>query len=307
MKQSSYRIRNLDKKYWPKSLIEIAKRDIPHKLHIKGINPDWSQKRICIVGSRKYSDYGRAVCEKLISELSQYPITIVSGLAYGIDSIVHKFAIENKMHTIAIPGSGLNDDVIYPARHFNLSEQIIKSGGCLISEFDNDQPAMNWTFPQRNRIMAGISDLVLIIEACEKSGTMITARLALDYNIDVACVPGSIFNENSKGTNKLLKQGAHPVCCADDILNILGFETGENKNLFKENISINQKGKVIAKNLKNKLSETELRIFNLLKNPLSKNDLIEKTKLEISQLNIILSTLEIEGLIHKIEDKICQK
>jgi len=299
MKLESQKIRNLDKKYWPQSLLEIPKQDIPKKLHIKGTYPDWSQKRVCIIGSRKYSDYGRAVCEKLISDLSQYPITIVSGLAYGIDSISHKIAIENKMLTIAIPGSGLNDNVIYPARHFNLSEQIIENNGCLISEFNNDQSAMVWMFPQRNRIMAGISDLVLIIEACEKSGTMITARLALDYNIDVACVPGSILNESSRGTNTLLKQGAHPVCSAEDILNILGFETGENKNLFKENIT--------NKNLKNKLSTIELKIFNLLKNPISKNNLIEKTGVEISQLNIILSTLEIEGLIHTIEDKICQK
>jgi len=307
MKQRSHKIRNLNKKYWPKSLVEIPQQDIPKKLHIKGINPEWSQKRLCIVGSRKYSDYGRAVCEKLIRELSQYPITIVSGLAYGIDSIAHKFAIENRMKTIAIPGSGLNDDVIYPARHLNLSEQIIENDGCLISEFNNDQQAMIWTFPQRNRIMAGISDLVLIIEACEKSGTMITARLALDYNIDVACVPGSIFNENSRGTNKLLKQGAHPVCCTEDILNILGFETGENKSLFKENISTKQKRNIFNKNLKNKLSSAEIKIFNLLKNPISKNDLIEKSSLEISQVNIILSTLEIEGLIHTINNKICQK
>jgi DNA processing protein len=247
------------------------------------------------------------VCEKLISDLSFYPITIVSGLAYGIDSIAHKFAIENKLRTIAIPGSGLNDNVIYPARHLNLSEQIIESGGCLISEFDNNQTAAIWTFPQRNRIMAGISDLVLIIEACEKSGTMITARLALDYNIEVACVPGSIFNESSRGTNKLLRQGAHPVCSAEDVLNILGFESGGNKSLFKKNFSSGNLNKTLQKNLENILSPQELKIFHFLKNPLSKNDLIEKSGLGISQLNIVLSTLEIEGLIHTIEDKICQK
>jgi len=297
-----HKIRDLDKEYWPMSLLELPIRDIPRKLHIKGTNPDWSHKRVCIVGSRKYSDYGRAVCEKIITGLSKYPITIVSGLAYGIDSIVHRFAIENKMLTIAIPGSGLNDNVIYPAKHFNLSEQIIESAGCLISEFDNDQPAMIWTFPQRNRIMAGISDLVLIIEACEKSGTMITARLALDYNIEVACVPGSIFNDSSRGTNKLLRQGAHLVCSAEDILNLLGFEISENKNLFKENIN-KQRCKII----KEKLSSREFKVFSLLKNPLSKDELIEKSKLEISQVNIILSTLEIKGLIHTIEDKICQK
>ena len=297
MNQIWSKIENLPRNKWPQSLLEIPKKDIPKKLRITGKEPDWSNKRICIVGSRKFSDYGSAVCEKLISELKNYPISIVSGLAYGVDSISHRLAIEYKIETIVVPGSGLDKSVLYPKKHIDLAEKVLKAGGCLISEFDDNQPAAIWTFPQRNRVMAGISDLVIIIEAQEKSGTMITARLALDYNIEVAVVPGSIFNRNSKGTNKLLKEGAHPITCSDDILEILGITKidEDRKKVFENN------------DIEKILNNSELKIYNILNNPLDKENLLEKSSMEISELNKILSTLEIEGLIHRIDNKICQK
>lgn len=288
------KITNLPKKVWPQSLKELPKSQLPKKLRVLGNSPTWSNKRICIIGSRKYSDYGLEVCRKIIEGLKNYPITIISGLAYGIDSEAHRLAIENNIETIAIPGSGLDKKFIYPQRHINLSEKIIRSGGCLISEYNDTQPATIWTFPKRNRIMAGMSDLVLIIEAAEKSGTMITARLALDYNIDVACVPGSIFNQTSTGTNKLLKEGAFVVTCAEDILEIL-------------KMPIKQNEEVTFSRTKKTLKQKELEIFELLEKPMSKDELVNKTKLKISEINIILSTLEIQGLIHKIDNKICQK
>ncbi len=283
-------IRNLDKNSWPKTLLELPKSQIPKKLRIIGEKPNWNQKRVCIIGSRNYSDYGLAVTKKIINEIAGYPITIVSGLAYGIDSLAHRFALENSMKTIAIPGSGLNKDVIYPKRHFSLAEEIIKNKGCLISEYNDDQLAANWTFPQRNRIMAGISNLVVIIEAAEKSGTMITARLALDYNIDVSCVPGSIFHQTSCGTNKLLKEGAEVIRNGQDILDILKIKKKKNNR------------KVPAS-----LDDDQIKIFRLLKNPLSKEEILEKSKIEISKLNQIISSLEIKGLIEFSENKICQK
>jgi DNA processing protein len=284
--------RILPKNRWPQSLLEIPQRDLPKKLRIIGKEPNWSNKRICIVGSRKFSDYGRAVCEKLINELSSCPITIVSGLAFGIDSISHRIALENNMDVIAVPGSGLNEKVLYPKTHIDLARKVLKSDGCLISEFDDNQPATIWTFPQRNRIMAGISDLVIIIEAVEKSGTMITARLALDYNIDVAVIPGSIFSENSKGTNKLMKEGAYPITCVEDVLEILNIKPNQEK---------------IIENKTKKLPKKVLHIFNLLNTPQTKDQLLEKNNMDISDLNKVLTILEIEGLIHRIDDKICQK
>lgn len=288
-------IKNLEKKKWPKRIFELPKSHIPKKLRIKGIQPDWNQKRICIIGSRNFSEYGDAVCKKIIEELSGYEITVVSGLAYGIDSLAHKYALENGLMTIAIPGSGLEDSVIYPKRHFNLSNKIIENGGCLISEYDDNQEAAPWTFPQRNRIMAAISDLVLIIEAEEKSGTMITARFALEYNIDVACIPGSIFNQNSKGTNKLLSEGAYLVSSGKDIIDILGLD------------SVVGSGDLKINRLKNILKEDELKVFNLLKNPLTKDELLDKSLIEINRLNQILSVLEINDLVKFLENKICQK
>lgn len=295
-KDQNYPIKKLLKKYWPKTLLELPKSQIPKQLRIRGQMPDWNQKRICVIGSRNFSDYGREVCRRIIADLANYPITIVSGLAYGIDSMSHQFAIANKLKTISIPGSGLCDDVIYPARHFSLAQKILETGNCLISEYDDKQPAQNWTFPQRNRIMAGISDLVLIIEATEESGTMITARLALDYNIDVACIPGSIFNKNSLGTNRLLKEGAQLIRNANDILEIFKIEINNQIDMKKK-----------QEHIKEILKPTELKIFNLLKNSTTKQGLLQKSKLPIESLNQILSTLEIHSLINIIGDKINQK
>lgn len=290
-----FEIRDLERKKWPERFFELPKSHIPKRLRIKGKEPDWNRKRICVIGSRNFSEYGKAVCEKIIDELSFYPVTIVSGLAYGIDSLAHKYALKNNLPTIAIPGSGLKDCVIYPKRHFNLSNKILENNGCLISEYDDEQEAAPWTFPQRNRIMAGISDLVLIIEAAEKSGTMITARFALEYNIDVACVPGSIFNQNSKGTNKLLGEGAHLVSSGKDIIDILGLDS------IEKNISDR------LEKLERILKNDELEIFKMIKDPMTKDELLDRSSIEINRLEQILSVLEINNLIEFLENKICQK
>src|SRR3989344_5297892 len=138
-------------------------------------------KELFIVGSRKYTTYGKEACEKLIEGLRGYPIVIVSGLALGIDSIAHKKALDVGLTTIAFPGSGLDPKVLYPATNAHLAERIVEAGGAVISEFEPDFRATPWSFPQRNRLMAGISDAVLVIEAEQKSGTLITSRLATEY------------------------------------------------------------------------------------------------------------------------------
>jgi DNA processing protein len=294
-----YESRDWPKSHWPQGLLEIPQP--PATLRIRGYDftgdanlfgPD--RKILCVVGPRKYSEYGERACKEIISGLAGYPISIVSGLAFGIDSIAHESALENDMHTICIPGSGLSDNVIYPKSHFNLAMKILESGGCLISEFDDDFEATNWGFPQRNRLMVGISDAVLLLEASNKSGTMITARMATDYNRDLAIVPGSIFSGTSAGANKLLKDGATPVTCAEDVLNLLGIEINE-KDLRKNRVTLlGEKEKILYE----KISE----IHNVSDLQKSLSDTFS-----ISEFNSLLSLLEINDLIHFINGEIYHK
>lgn len=278
----SYNIRLLEPNEFPELLKEIP--DAPKRLFSAGTLPPAENKILCIVGSRKYSEYGKEVCEKLISELSGFPITILSGLALGIDSIAHKSALKNKLQTVAVPGSGLGQKVLYPSSHLHLAQEIIESGGALVSEFENDFKPTQWSFPQRNRIMAGMSHAVLVIEAEIKSGTLITSRLATEYNRDVFTIPGSIFSKNSEGPHMLIKLGAIPVTSGVDILKVFGFNTETQKsNLYD----------ILYKNL----SEDEKMIVELLHNPMSRDDLIRKSGMQASTINMILTAMEIKGLI----------
>ncbi|MDQ5901551.1 MAG: processing protein [Patescibacteria group bacterium] len=270
----------------PYRLREIS--DPPKKLYIQGQFPDEELKFLTVVGSRKHSSYGKMVCEKLIEKLAGYPIVIVSGMALGIDSIAHESAIKAGLKTVAIPGSGLSEKVLYPKSNFKLSRKILEAGGCLISEFEPDFKATNWSFIQRNRIGAGISDAVLLIEAEEKSGTLTTARFAIDYNREVLVVPGNISSPTSKGTNSLLRDGATPITKSADILEALGIK--EIKNEEKEIIK--------------DLPEEELLIYKSLKEPKSKDQLSEEFKKEIEEINILVSMLEIRGIVKQADGKV---
>jgi len=272
----------LQRQKFPEKLLEIPQP--PKQLYIKGKTPDWDNtKFVVVVGSRKYSNYGREACEKIISELRGYDIAIVSGLAMGVDSIAHKSALQNNLKTIAIPGSGLDSSVIYPSLNKRLADKIIEADGCLISEFEPTFKATPWSFPQRNRIMAGLADVVLIIEAGEKSGTLITARMGIDYNKDIAVIPASIFAHGAKGSNNLLYQGATPITCGKDLLELLNFSTDNNSG---------QK----TLNLKD-FSTEEQQIIKLLREPTSRDELIQKSGLSAIKINPLISILEIKGVI----------
>ena len=265
---------------FPELLKEIT--DPPKQLYIKGVFPDEKENKfLCVVGSRKYTPYGKEACKKIIEGLAGYPIVIVSGLAIGIDSVAHNSALNVGLKTIAIPGSGLDDSVLYPSLNKNLAKKILEEGGALISEFESDFRATPWSFPQRNRIMAGISHAVLVIEAEKISGTLITSRLATEYNRDVMTIPGSIFSKNSEGPHMLLRTGAVPITCSGDILNFFNFKTEE---------------KDINEILKD-LSVDEIKIVKLLTEPMIKDDIIRILNLPVSQINILLSTMELKGLI----------
>ncbi|HTE48394.1 MAG TPA: DNA-processing protein DprA [Candidatus Paceibacterota bacterium] len=274
-------INKLPKNRFPKALLEIPQP--PENLWIIGELPPPNLINLCVVGSRKFTSYGREACEKIIAGLKGYPIVIVSGFAIGIDTIAHKKAMQTGLKTIVFPGSGLSDEAMYPKSNVRLTKEVVENGGCLISEFEPDFKATHWSFPMRNRLMAGISKATLIIEAEERSGTLITARLTTEYNRDLLVVPGSIFSGNSKGTNKLLKSGATPVTCAEDVLEALGFELPKDeekqKRLFVD------------------LSPEEKKVVELLREPTSRDELIRKMKFPISEANALLTVLEIKGIV----------
>ncbi len=274
-------IRKLEKKEFPKALLEIPQP--PENLYVIGELPSQNLIHLCVVGSRKYTSYGRECCEKIISGLKGYPIAIVSGLALGIDAIAHKKALSVGLKTLVFPGSGLSPSAMYPKTNVGLAEEIVQGGGCLISEFEPSFKATLWSFGKRNRLMAGISKAVLIIEAEEKSGTLITARLATEYNRDVLAIPGSIFSSNTKGTNRLIRQGATPITCVEDVLEALGFEIKKDK----------EKQKTLFLDL---LPE-EKRVVEILRNPTPRDELIQAMKMPTPEANAILSVMEIKELI----------
>lgn len=265
---------------FPSLLKEI--NDPPKCLYLEGDWPDDNNKFLAVVGSRRYSRYGQEACEELIRGLIGQPIVIVSGLAIGIDTIAHQTALASDLQTIAVPGSGLSRQVLHPFSNRRLADKIIEANGCLLSELEPKQPAGIHTFPRRNRLMAGLSHAVLIIEAGEKSGTLITARLAMEYNRELLVVPGSIFSPNSRGANALIKQGAMPINTSEDILEALGLENKE---------------KTKQKNTTN-LSITEQKIIDILfSDSLPRDELIEKIGLPVSEANALLLALEIKGFL----------
>ncbi|KXJ98072.1 MAG: hypothetical protein UZ19_OD1000791 [Parcubacteria bacterium OLB19] len=189
------------------ALLEIPQP--PDQLWYQGNLPPAALKLLAVVGSRKYTTYGKQVIEHLINGLADYPVGIVSGLALGIDGLAHEQALKNNLYTLAVPGSGLDKSVLYPARHKELAERILRGGGGLLSELPPKTAAAPWTFPQRNRLMAGLCHATILIEAGEKSGTLITARMVADYNRELLAVPGSIFSKNSYGTHQFFKTWRH--------------------------------------------------------------------------------------------------
>lgn len=274
-------IRKLPKEKFPRALLEIPQP--PEDLWIIGDLPEGNLVYLCVVGSRRFTSYGKEACEKIIAGLKGYPIVIVSGFAMGIDTIAHKKAMQIGLKTIVFPGSGLSNEAIHPKTNIRLIREVVECGGCLISEFEPDFRATHWSFPMRNRLMAGISKAVLIIEAEDKSGTLITARLATEYNRDLLAIPGSIFSSNSKGTNKLLRQGATPITSSEDVLEALGFEVEVNKE---------KQAKLFAD-----LSPEEKIVIELLREPIPRDELIRAMKMPIPNANAILSIMEIKELI----------
>lgn len=207
---------SIESKDYPKQLKEIY--DAPLKLYVLGNKMLLSERGIAIVGSRNATEYGKKVALKISEELSEKGINIISGLAIGIDTYAHLGTLQNtsKGKTIAVLGSGL--DEIYPKKNIELAKQILKGGGCIISEYPLGTRPEKMNFPQRNRIISGLSKGVLVVEASEKSGALITADFALEQGRDVFAVPGNILSITSVGTNNLIAEGAKMVRNYMDII-----------------------------------------------------------------------------------------
>lgn len=272
-------IRELLPHEYPELLKEIP--EPPRQLRIWGNVPKEGNKLLAVVGSRKCTKYGEETCRSIIRGLKGHPVTIVSGLAIGIDSIAHESALETGLQTIAIPGSGLGKNVLYPRSNISLAERIVEEGGGLLSEYEDSMPTAMWAFSQRNRIMAGMSQAILVIEAENKSGTLITSRLAVEYNRDVGAVPGPIDSQTSEGPHLLIRMGAALIRNSEDVLELLGIKPHETPPLIETE----------------DLSESEKKLINILKKPHSKEKLIKKSGFDLNQANEILSVLEVKGLI----------
>jgi DNA processing protein len=288
------KIRTIEKSEYPFLLRQISA--LPSQMDLAGDLPSDENKFLCVIGSRINSNYGEDACLKIIRGLQGYPIVIVSGLAVGIDSIAHGAAIESNLKTVSFPGSGLSRKVIYPSCHRDLAELIVESGGALLSPFPFTQIGAPWTFPARNRLMAGISHATLIVEAARGSGTLITADYAAEFGRDIMTVPGSIFTELSYGPHMLIRRGATPITCSEDILESLGFKVkrkdgmnGALPNFAEMSLSLDQR-----------------TIVDFLKRePLSSSGLIERTAFPSSKFNTVMSELEIRGIVKEQEGRYC--
>lgn len=271
----------LDKKY-PTDLKEIF--DPPAVLYFKGIMPTPQDFLLGVVGSRACTSYGRQAAEELSFNLARNGLTIVSGLALGIDSIAHRAVLDAKGKTIAVLGCGL--DTIYPYSHRKLADEIINSDGAIISEQHIGTKPLRPFFPLRNRIISGLSKATLIVEAALKSGALITARSALEQNREVFVVPGSIYSPKSEGTNNLIKMGAHPVTVYQDILVELNIKEENRNKKEKENKGDNQ--------------EEEVLLSLLDDGPLAVDKLVESSGLEAAVVNSTLIMLEMKGRVKSI-------
>jgi len=259
----------------------------PAVLYMKGRKRIDTARTIAIVGTRRSSGYGRAVARRLARELGAMGLVIVSGLAVGIDTAAHRGALETNAHTVAVLGSGFRH--IYPAANAKLAERIGEMG-TLLSEYPVDTKPAKWTFPQRNRILSGLSRGVVVVEAGVRSGALITARFALEQGREVLAVPGNLTSASSAGPNRLIKDGAKLVETVDDIV-----------QEFPDLCCSNEKSRVKERK-RISLSEAQQRVYDLIGlEAMHIDDIIDRGNLSLSEASYILLVLQMENLIQEVE------
>lgn len=293
LEKKKYSLLTLDDKGYPDALREIF--DPPFVLYCAGRVEVLNEPGVSIVGAREHSPYGKAVAEKLAFDLASRGIVIMSGLARGIDSIAHWGALQGGK-TIAVLGSGLEN--IYPRENRSLFQKIMEKGA-VISEFPLDSPPLGSHFPVRNRIISGLCLALVVVEASRKSGSLITAHLALEQNREVMAVPGNVTSELSQGTNWLIKSGAKPVSSWEDVAEELPSPLKERLLSQKEELKVEPQ----------ELSAEEKKIFECLQaDTLTHIDeLVEKTEFSVSELLTLLLHLELKSLILQSPGKYFQR
>lgn len=263
---------------YPKNLKEI--HDPPSALYVRGNFIKEDKIALGVVGTRNFTSYGKQVTYDIVGGLTEAGITIISGLAKGIDTFAHKAALERNGRTIAVLGSAVDSESVYPSCNRKLADKITKNG-VVISEYSPGTKSERWFFPQRNRIISGLSLGVLVIEAPEKSGALITAMQAVEQNREVFAVPGTIYSKNSVGTNRLIQMGAKLVTCANDILDELNLPL-----LEKERKQFEPETK------------EEKTILNVIsKEPVHIDEIVKQSKLDIKIVSSTLMMLELKGVV----------
>lgn len=264
----------------------------PKKIYIEGNFLSSDKISIAIVGTRKPSHYGKEIARRLSYDLAKLGVTIISGLAVGVDSEAHLGALDAGGRTIAVLGSGL--DIIYPGENEGLFKRITANCAA-VSELDYGTAPANWTFPRRNRIISGLSLGTIVVEGDYKSGAMITAKFALDQGREVFAIPGCIDSQNSRGPHWLIKQGAKLVENIDDILEeIYGISQYE---LFKKEKKDENKNEI-------PMSDDELSLYSEFSCfPIHIDELLVKTKMEYSKTISVISTMEMKGIIEQLPGK----
>jgi DNA processing protein len=273
---------SITNKDYPQKLLHCY--DAPTMLYYRGNADLNSQKSISIIGTRTNTDYGKQITEKIIEELQQHNVTIISGLAFGIDAIAHKAAVKNQLPTIGVLAHGL--DSIYPTQHKSLAKDMLLNGG-LLTEFRKNTKADKHNFPRRNRIVAGMTNATLVIESSDKGGSMITAELAYNYNRDVFAVPGKITDSKSSGCLKLIQQNkAVLFTSVEQMLEELGWQQ-KTKNTKKQ------------RELFIELSDDERIIVDIIKekDTVSIDEIYLKSNLSSSSVASAILTLELQNVL----------
>lgn len=281
------KILKIDNKKYPERLRNI--KNPPQELYVLGDETILSNKGIAVIGSRCYTEYGKKYATKFAKELSEQNLTIISGMALGIDSFAHTACLSVGGKTIAVLGSGFN--YIYPEENKELFYKIISNGGAVITEFKPNIMPNSKNFPIRNRIVSGLSCGVLVIEAAYRSGTSITAGLAKEQGKKVFCIPSNLDRTKGIGTNNLIKEGASLITCTNDIL--------EELNL--EKIQENNERKII-------IPPEYINIYNAIESEATNINIIcKKLKTDISQINASLMLMELEGYIKSLPGNYYEK
>ncbi|MDR3642043.1 MAG: DNA-processing protein DprA [Candidatus Doudnabacteria bacterium] len=284
LRQADIKLLTFRDKNYPKLLLQIPK--FPPLLYYRGALPDPEELCLAVVGTRNITNYGRVIIPQLVEPLVDCGCVIVSGMAFGVDGAAHQVAVKKGRRTVAVLGGGLDEKSLYPKHHAFLAQQIIGTGGTLFSEYPMGTPNFKQNFVARNRIISGMSLATIIIECDLKSGTLITAKHALDQNRQVYAVPGPIYSPQSLGPNNLIKMGAKPITEANDVLQDLNLKSLPEQQSVQTTLGDSKEESIL------------LKIIN--HDPVIINELIKESGLDAAAALSALTFLEMKGKVKNL-------